>query len=155
MQLHHPRHRDSQGQETFLVASADKQTRNYYTECSNHHPTLSTLSSKGLSCSKMKWWSIYYKFTSKCHSETTPSSAWIYIYYIYIYIYIYIYMKIIGWRSISKYQGYTQTHSRCCWCCISSMYKVYQFLLLIWHSFDIRYKVDFILKTTALGGFAT
>ena len=91
MQLHHPRHRDSQGQETFLVASADKQTRNYYTECSNHHPTLSTLSSKGLSCSKMKWWSIYYKFTSKCHSETTPSSEWIYIYYIYIYIYIYIY----------------------------------------------------------------
>ena len=51
----HPRSRDSQGQqETFLASSADKQTRNYETECSNHHPSLSTLGPKGLSCSKMK-----------------------------------------------------------------------------------------------------
>ena len=28
---------DSQGQETFLAPSAHKQTRNYDTECSNHH----------------------------------------------------------------------------------------------------------------------
>ena len=33
--LPHPRSEDSQGQETFLAASADKQTRNYDTECSN------------------------------------------------------------------------------------------------------------------------
>ena len=38
----------------FLAPSADKQTCNYDTECSNHHPSLSTLGSKGLSHSKMK-----------------------------------------------------------------------------------------------------
>ena len=51
--------RESQSQETFLAPSADKQTRNYGTECSNHHPSLSTLRSKGLSRSKMKWRAIY------------------------------------------------------------------------------------------------
>ena len=34
---------DSQGQETFLASSADNQTQNYDTECSNHNPSLSTL----------------------------------------------------------------------------------------------------------------
>ena len=33
--------RDTQGQETFLAPSADEQTRNYDTECSNHHPSQS------------------------------------------------------------------------------------------------------------------
>ena len=42
VRLPHPRSRDSQGQETFLARSADKQTRNYDTECSNHYPSLST-----------------------------------------------------------------------------------------------------------------
>ena len=46
--LPHPRSGDSQGQETFLAPSADKQTRNYDIECSNHHPSLSTLRPKGL-----------------------------------------------------------------------------------------------------------
>ena len=46
---------DSQGQETFLTLSAHKQTHNYDIECSNHHLYLSTLSTNGLSCSKMKW----------------------------------------------------------------------------------------------------
>ena len=46
---------DSQGQKTFLASSADKQTRNYDTECSNHHLPVSILRSKGLSRSKMKW----------------------------------------------------------------------------------------------------
>ena len=50
-----PRSGDSQGQEVFLAPSADKQTRNYDTECSDHHLPLSILRSKGLSCSKMKW----------------------------------------------------------------------------------------------------
>ena len=59
VRLPHPLSGDSQGQETFLAPSADKQTRNYDTECSNHHPTLSTLRSKGLSRSKMKWRGIY------------------------------------------------------------------------------------------------
>ena len=63
---------NSKGQETFLAPPADKQTRNYDTECSNHHPSLSTLRPKGLSRSKMKWW------------------EWWAIYIIYIYIYIYI-----------------------------------------------------------------
>ena len=52
--LPHPRIGDSQVQETFLTPSAEKQTRNYDIECSNHHPSLSTLRSKGLSRSKMK-----------------------------------------------------------------------------------------------------
>ena len=50
---------DSQNQETFWAPSAEKQTRNYQIECSNLHPSLSTLRPKGLSRSKMKWWAIY------------------------------------------------------------------------------------------------
>ena len=55
VRLPHPWSGDSQGQERFLASSADKQTCNYDTECSNHHPSLSTLRPKGLSRSKMKW----------------------------------------------------------------------------------------------------
>ena len=55
VRLHHPRSGDSQGHKTFLAPSSDKQTRNYDTQCSNHHPSLSTLTSKGLSCGKIKW----------------------------------------------------------------------------------------------------
>ena len=57
--LHHPRSRDSQGQETFWTPSADNDTRNYDTECSSHHPPLSISRPKGWSRSKMKWWAIY------------------------------------------------------------------------------------------------
>ena len=35
--------RHSQGQETFLAPSVDKQTHNYDTECSNNRHSLSTL----------------------------------------------------------------------------------------------------------------
>ena len=59
VRLPHPWSGDSQGQETFLAPSADKQTRNYDIECPNHHPSLSTLRPKGLSRSKMKWRAIY------------------------------------------------------------------------------------------------
>ena len=55
VRLLHPRSGDSQGQKTFLAPSANKKTRNYDTECSNHHPSLSTLRPKGLSRSMMKW----------------------------------------------------------------------------------------------------
>ena len=55
----YPQSGDSQGKETFLALFADKQTRNYDTECSNYRFSLSTLRSKGLSCSKVKWWAIY------------------------------------------------------------------------------------------------
>ena len=51
----HPRSGDKQDQQTYLVHFADNQTGNYDKECSNHHPSLSTLRSKGLSLSKMKW----------------------------------------------------------------------------------------------------
>ena len=61
VRLPHSQSGDSQGQETFLAPSADKQTRNHDTECSNHHPSLSTPRPKGLSHSKMKWWAIYTK----------------------------------------------------------------------------------------------
>ena len=40
---------ESHGQETFLGTSADNQIRDCDKECSNHHPSLSTLRSKGLS----------------------------------------------------------------------------------------------------------
>ena len=56
VRLPHPRSGDSQGLETFLAPSPDKQTRDHRTECSNHHPSLSTLTSKRLNHSKMKWW---------------------------------------------------------------------------------------------------
>ena len=49
---------DTQYQEAFLAPYADKQTRNYNKECSNHHPSPSTLTPKGLNRSKMKWWAI-------------------------------------------------------------------------------------------------
>ena len=55
IRLRHPQSGDSQGQETFLAPSADNKTCNYDTEYSNHRPSLSTLRSKGLSRSKMRW----------------------------------------------------------------------------------------------------
>ena len=59
VRLSHPRSGDIQNQETFLEPSAEKPTRNYDIECSNHHPSLPNLRPKGLSCSKMKWLPIY------------------------------------------------------------------------------------------------
>ena len=59
VRLPHRRSWNSLGQETFLAPSADRQTRNYDIECSNHHPSLSTLSPMGLSHSKMKWWATH------------------------------------------------------------------------------------------------
>ena len=59
VRLPYPRSGDSQGQETVLAPSADKQTCSYDRECSNHHPSLSTLRSKGLGRSKINWWAIY------------------------------------------------------------------------------------------------
>ena len=61
VRLPHPRSRDSQGQQTFLLPPVDKKTRNYHIECSDHHPSLSTLSPKRLSRSKMKLWAIHTK----------------------------------------------------------------------------------------------
>ena len=59
VRLPHPRTGNSHSKETFLGPSADKQTRNYDIECSNHHPSLSSLRPKRLSRSKMKWWTIH------------------------------------------------------------------------------------------------
>ena len=56
--LSHPRYGNSHGHETFLAPPVDKQTRKYNIECSNHHPSLSTLRPKGLSPSNMKWGAI-------------------------------------------------------------------------------------------------
>ena len=55
VRLPHPRSVDRQGQETFLAPPTDNQTRNYDPDCSNHHPSISTLRSKGPSRSKIKW----------------------------------------------------------------------------------------------------
>ena len=59
VRLDHPRDGDSQSQEMFLAASADKETHNYDIDCSNNRHSLWSRTSKGLSCSKMKWWAIY------------------------------------------------------------------------------------------------
>ena len=82
--LPHPRSRDNQGQETFLAPSTDKQTRNYDIECSNHHPSLSTLKPKGLSRSKMKWWAIYTNLP--VNAIVRPPDPRIYRIYIHTYI---------------------------------------------------------------------
>ena len=76
--LSHPQRGDSQDQETFLAPSSDKQTRNYDTECSNHHPSLSTLRSKGLNRSKMKWWAIYryYIYSLQSRNKTSYAIYW-------------------------------------------------------------------------------
>ena len=55
VRLPHPWSGDRQVQKTFLAPSADKQTHNYEKERSNYHPSLSTLRSKELSRTKMKW----------------------------------------------------------------------------------------------------
>ena len=55
VRLPYPQSKDSQGQETFLAPSADKQTKDYDTGCTKHHPFLSTIRPKGLGGSKMKW----------------------------------------------------------------------------------------------------
>ena len=59
VRLPHPRSGDSHAQQTFLTSSAEKKTRNYDIECSDHHPSLSTLRTNGLSSRKMKWWAIH------------------------------------------------------------------------------------------------
>ena len=41
VRLPHPRSGNSQGQGTFSAPRGDKQTRNYDTECSDHHPSQS------------------------------------------------------------------------------------------------------------------
>ena len=45
--LPHPRSKESQGPEMFLAPSADDQTHNYDTECSNHHPPTRNTKVKG------------------------------------------------------------------------------------------------------------
>ena len=55
VRIPHLRSGDSHGQKTFLAPSSDKRTRNYDTECSIHHPSLSTPRPKGLNRSMMKW----------------------------------------------------------------------------------------------------
>ena len=50
---------DSQNQETFLAPSAEKQTRNYDTEYSNHHPYPYPPLSKRLSHNEIKLLAIY------------------------------------------------------------------------------------------------
>ena len=88
VRLPHPQSGDIHGQETFLAPSADKQTLNHDTECSNDHPSLSTLSLNGMSRSKMKWRVIY-------------TNIYVYM-YIYIYIYIYIRIYISKKRSLQR-----------------------------------------------------
>ena len=96
VRLAHPRSEDSQGQEMFLALSADKQTHNYDTECSNHHPSLSTLRSKGLSRSKVKWWAIIYTAVHhvpkcmSCHKTIVVITSRVHCFHDCMYIYVYM-----------------------------------------------------------------
>ena len=68
VRLPHPWSGDSQGQETFLAPSADKQTRNYDTECSNHHRSIvyigvSTLLPSFLPRPPLNWQTLYIGFS--------------------------------------------------------------------------------------------
>ena len=62
VRLPHPRRGHSQNHETPLAHCADKPIRNYHIECSNSHPSVSTLRPKGFSRSRMKYWAIYTNF---------------------------------------------------------------------------------------------
>ena len=55
--LPHPRSRGPL-QELLLVPSADNQTCNYDTDCSNHHLSLSTLKTVEIELQEMKWWAM-------------------------------------------------------------------------------------------------
>ena len=72
VRLPNPQRKDSQVQETFLAPSANKQTHNYYKECSHHNYSLSTLRVKWFGRSKMKWWAIYTNY--ECQRQTAPFS---------------------------------------------------------------------------------
>ena len=75
VRLPHPWSGDMQGQEMFLVLSADKhkQTHNYDTVLKpQSHPINPKV--KGIELLQDEMVSHIYKFTSKCHSQTTPSS---------------------------------------------------------------------------------
>ena len=62
VRLRHPRSGKSQSQVCFLAPSADKQTGNYDIECSNHHPSLSTVRPIGLSRSNYIYVIIYINY---------------------------------------------------------------------------------------------
>ena len=75
VRLTHPRSGDSHGQETLFAPSADKQTHNYDTDCSNHHSSQSPITIRHWDWSVARWNSELYisKFTKKRNIETTPS----------------------------------------------------------------------------------
>ena len=77
VRLAHPRSGDSQGQDRFLATSADKSTCKYDIECSK--PPSLTINPKGKDIElKQDEMVIHiYKFTSGCHSQSTPPQEWI------------------------------------------------------------------------------
>ena len=94
VRLPHPRSGDSQGQETFLAPSADKQTHNHDTR-GLKLPSLPTNPKvKRIEPQQDEMVSRIYKFTSECYGQTTPPPQRIYICIYITYIYI-IYMYII------------------------------------------------------------
>ena len=72
IRLPHLRIRENQGQETFLAPPAYKQTRNYDIECSNLPSLTINPKTKGIEVQQDEMVSHMYKFTSGCHSRTTP-----------------------------------------------------------------------------------
>ena len=74
VRLRHPRSGDSQGQETFLAPSVDKQTRNYDTRMLKPRSLPINPKVKGIEPWQDEMVSHIYKFTSECHIQTTPSS---------------------------------------------------------------------------------
>ena len=58
----------------YITPSADDQTYNYNTECSNQHLFVSTLRSTDWAAARWNGMLYTYKFSSKCHSQSNPSS---------------------------------------------------------------------------------
>ena len=76
---------------TYIAPSANKQTRNYNTEYSSHHPSLSTLISKRWNRRKMKWWAIYTNLSvSSIIRLLHPQSGYSQSQETFIYIHMYV-----------------------------------------------------------------
>ena len=74
VRLPHPRSGDSQGQETFLAPSTDKQTCDYDTRVLKPPSLPINPKVKGIEPYQDEMVRHIYKFTSECYSQTTPSS---------------------------------------------------------------------------------
>ena len=111
----------------FLASPTDNQTSNTDRMSSNHQSSLSTLKSKELSSSEMKWW---LKKTMKMYLQLSLSLSFSLSLYICIYTYIYIYIYV------------------CVYVCLYVCVSVIHHWRIRWSSFIKMNWVGFESKTT-------